>query len=207
MFPKSNKSETVNILREKFKEAKRQYVNLRNLGMEKRPDLKADYYSPKKSKTTLNYAEKHCWPGSSDDKKVQTITTEIDHICSLVNLRDQFEVQIQKYVAIRSEFEKRVTKLEGVIDFLPILLTGQDDSKAQVIDKTEREFREGFQSALETARALNSVCIWSMAMIPHPEYVGHYSWFTNDSLVTGGSPTQDNPGTNTSISLRLMISI
>ena len=69
MFPKSYKSETVNILREKFKEAKRQYVNLRNLGMEKRPDLKADYYSPKKSKTTLNYAEKHCWPGSSDDKK------------------------------------------------------------------------------------------------------------------------------------------
>ena len=70
MFPKSNKSETVNILREKFKEAKRQYVYLRDLGMEKRSDLKADYYSPKfnryssQSKTTLKYAEKHCWPGS-----------------------------------------------------------------------------------------------------------------------------------------------
>ena len=102
-----------------------------------------------------------------------------------MNLRDQFEVQIQKYVAIRSEFENRVLKLEGVIDFLPVLLTRQDDSKAQVIDKTEREFREGFQSALETARALNSVCIWSMAMIPHPEYVGDYSWFTHHNLIWG----------------------
>ena len=194
MFPKSGKSETVNILREKFKEAKRKYVYLRDLGVEERSDLKADYYySPKfgppvpyegasKSRTAIKYAEKHCWPGSSDDKKVQTFTTEIDHICSLVNLRDQFEIQIQKYVAIRSEFEKRVTKLEGVIDFLPILLAGQDDSNAQVIDKTESEFREGFKSALETARALNGACIWSMAMIPHHEYGGQYSWFTTQRL-------------------------
>ena len=193
MFPKSGKSETVNILREKFKEAKRKYVYLRDLGMAERSDLNPDYYTlypgppvvaPKadQSRAARKHAEKHCWLGSSDDKKVQTFTTEIDHICSLVNLRDQFEIQIQKYVAIRSEFEKRVTKLEGVIDFLPILLTGQDDSKAQVIDKTESEFREGFKSALETVRALNGACIWSMAMIPHHEYGGQYSWFTTQRL-------------------------
>ena len=81
MFPKSGKSETVNILREKFKEAKRKYVYLRDLGMEERSDLKADYYSPivvgRPLKTPLKYAEKHCWPGSSFDKQVQTICREM----------------------------------------------------------------------------------------------------------------------------------
>ena len=45
LFPISGKSDAFDLLREKFKEAKRCYVFLQNQEMEKRPDLKAQYFS------------------------------------------------------------------------------------------------------------------------------------------------------------------
>ena len=54
MFPVSNKSDTFAVLREKFKEAKRQYINLQNLEMEKRPDLKAFYFIGAGKKIFIN---------------------------------------------------------------------------------------------------------------------------------------------------------
>jgi hypothetical protein len=139
MFPVSNKSDTFAMLREKFKKAKRHYINLQNIDMEKQPDLKAEYFSNKKYKAkvfSVAHAEKHCWPNSSDDVKVQTFTQKIDHICNLESLRGHFEVWIQKYGSARSDFENRVIKIEGVINVLEAL-TGLDDVMTPVVEKNK----------------------------------------------------------------------
>jgi hypothetical protein len=62
-----------------------------------------------------------------------------------------------------------------------------------VIEKTKCEFIEGFKSALETARIFNNVCTWSMTMLPHPEYAGNYSWFSQWSLHNRGQIEQRKP--------------
>ena len=149
--------------------------------MEKYKDWYFAKISGKKAYLAIDHAEGHCWHNSSDDIKVKTFTQKIDHICSLVNLREQFEVQIHKYGSARSDFENRVIKIEGVINVLEAL-TGLDDVMTPVVEKIKREFSEGFKSALETARIFNNVCTWSMATLPHPE-LGHLAGTIKDTKI------------------------
>jgi hypothetical protein len=195
MFPMSNKSDHLTMLKEKFKEEKRHYINLQNIDMEKHPWLKAEYFSNKSRKKVylaIEHAEANCWPNSSDDDRVKIFTQNIDQNCSLSTLRKNFDVQIQKYGEARCDFENKVIKIEGVINVLEAF-DGLDDIMTPVIEKTKREFIEGFKSALETARIFNNVCIWSMTMLPHPEYAGNYSWFSQWSLHNKGQIEQRTP--------------
>ena len=54
MFPMSNKSDHLTMLKEKFKEEKRHYINLQNIDMEKHPWLKAEYFSNKSRKKSTS---------------------------------------------------------------------------------------------------------------------------------------------------------
>ena len=212
MFPMSNKSDHLTMLKERFKEEKRHYTNFQNIDMEKNPHLKNMYFSKdfenellvfKESKdygTIKQFkakakarAEKHCWPNSSDDNRVKIFTQNIDRNCSLSILRGNFEVPIRKYGAARCNFENRVIKIEGVINVLEAF-DGLDDIMTPVIEKTKQQFIEGIKSALETARSFNNVCIWSMSNLqPHPDYAGNYSWFSQWSLYNKGQIEQRTP--------------
>jgi hypothetical protein len=139
MFHMSNKSVDLTMLKEKFKEEKRHFINLQNIDMEKHPDLKADYFSNKSRKEAylaIARAAKYCWPPSNDDNRVKIFTQNIDRNCTLSILRGNFEVQIKKYGAARCDFENRVIKIEGVINVLEAF-DGLDDIMAPVIEKNK----------------------------------------------------------------------
>ena len=85
IFPMSNKATTFESLNEKFRKQKRQFLNLQHESMEENPNYKAKYFSKEYDqassgfnpgfdfKRIMDYAEKHCWPNSQDDKTVKFI--------------------------------------------------------------------------------------------------------------------------------------
>ena len=98
-----------------------------------------------------------------------------------VNLREQFETQVKKYLEQRSTFENQVIKIDGMINMLGSF-TGLDEILESVKDRTKREFSAAIKLGIETARAFNSVCLWSILWTPHPEYAGSYSWYSLQCL-------------------------
>ena len=177
MFPMSKMNDRLTALKEKFKKEKRHYVELQSFDIEANPILRIQYYSQDKSqKKAIAHAEANCWPGSQDDERVKVFTDKVDQFCSLANLRDNFEVQIEKYGAARYDFESKLVKIEGVINILEALDGVDSEIVAPVREKTKHEIAEAIKLALETGRCYNSACIWSMSNVtPADAYRGNYS--------------------------------
>jgi vacuolar-type H+-ATPase subunit H len=123
-FPMSNKIDQLTMLKEQFKEEKRHYMGLQSTDLEKSsPSLKAEYFSKqdfstkKSRKEAIAHGEERCWPNSSDDNRVKIFTQKVDQICSLMNLRENFEVQMKKYGAARCDFENKVIKIEVEVSY------------------------------------------------------------------------------------------
>ena len=120
LFPMSNKVDLFTSLRQKFTEAKRQFLDLQRQSMEENPNYKSKYFSKKNNPSgsdfnpswdwqkVLDYGEKHCWPNSKDDATVRSLADKVSEFCSLVHLRDNFEAQIQKYGSVRYKLEHKV---------------------------------------------------------------------------------------------------
>ena len=119
----------------------------------------------------MDYAEKHCWPNSQDDKTVKFIADKVSEFCSLVHLRDNFEAQIQKYGSVRYKLEHKVITIEkanSVLEAISTLDGALDGALTPLLAKSKHDFEDGFKLAVETARAFNSSCLWSMKVEPDP---------------------------------------
>ena len=96
-FPISGLSESFINLRDQFKDALRVYKAAQTVSMQEHPDLTNDPLTPG-SKAWLKaqkLSEKNCWMGSEDNERIIQIQSSVDHTCSLVNLREQFETQVK----------------------------------------------------------------------------------------------------------------
>lgn len=57
-----------------------------------------------------------------------------------------------------------------------------ENALTPMLAKAKNDIKEGFKLAVDTTRAFNSACLWSLATLPHPEHAGDYSWFSLWSL-------------------------
>ena len=184
-FPVSNRSDTFYSLVEKFKAEKRNYIRLQKNSMDENPEERDKVYSKESTKTIPSYlhlkAVNNCWPNTKDDVAIKNITDKVNQISTLVNLRKNFEIQIQKYGAARYILEDKLAKIESsvnVIEAVAGLEGAIEDALTPMLEKAKYVVNEGFKLATETARAFNSACMWSIVMLPSPEHAGSYSWFT-----------------------------
>ena len=156
-------------------------MTLQNAELEQNPSFKDIYFSKtfnkKSDKAVFTHAEKNYWPNLSGDEQVTVFTTAIEQILSLVNLREQFEVQLLEYGPSRAALEDAATKVESIIGILESL--EEDDAASATIAGTIKHvLTKGFDTAISTGRCLNNMCLWSMLVEPHPEYMGNLSWYS-----------------------------
>ena len=91
-------------------------------------------------------------------------------------MRKHFEIQIQLYGSSRYNIEKKVIKCESSINVLEAVSTlegAMENALTPMLAKAKNDIKEGFKLAVETARAFNNACLWSMKdPLPHPKHAG-----------------------------------
>ena len=72
-----------------------------------------------------------------------------------------------------------MNKVQNLVEMMDLIkMNDSGPNMAPIAETAKNELKKGVNGALETARMFNTMCLWSIAAVPHPDYEGNQSWFS-----------------------------